>query len=109
MTKEEIKFYAKKYKRNQIILGIILIALIILGGAALIFVGTLVLVTTDRSIIYLIMAIILYIVAALDLYLGVRFFFFARKKVKYTTEVEGARNYCRIHGIIPDEKNKKEN
>lgn len=103
MTKEEIKDYALKYKRNQKIIAALVLLVVIIVAALLIFISVALLIN-DQGLFSIIIASVLSLISLLDLFLGIRFLIFARKKIKYTKDIECARNYCRIHGIVPDEK-----
>lgn len=107
MTKEEISLYAKKYHRAQIILLVIVILLVVSVAAALIIVGTIMLLG-DQEVLTIITAVVLFLIAAFDIYGGIRFVIFAVRKIKYTKDIECARNYCRLHGIVPSQNKKEE-
>ena len=107
MTKEEITLYANKYRKVQKILAVIVILFIFITACVLIGVGLL-LILKDQTITSIIIVAIMGILAVVDISLGVRFFIMARNKIKYTKDIECARNYCRIHGIVPNKVEKKE-
>ena len=107
MTKEEITLYANKYRKVQKILAVIVILFIFITACVLIGVGLL-LILKDQTITSIIIVAIMGILAVVDISLGVRFFIMARNKIKYTKDIECARNYCRIHGIVTNKVEKKE-
>ncbi len=106
MTKEEITNYAKKYRKNQKILLVVAIIGIAIVASVLALCIVLLLLAS-QEIVSIIVAIGMGLLIVLDVYGGVRFTIFAVRKIKYTKDIECARNYCRLHGIVPS-NNKKE-
>lgn len=106
MTKEEITNYAKKYRKNQKILLVVAIIGIAIVASVLAL-SIVLLLLASQEIVSIIVAAGMGLLIVLDVYGGVRFTIFAVRKIKYTKDIECARNYCRLHGIVP-ENNKKE-
>ena len=107
MTKEEVKMYAAKYRRVQKILAVVITTFIILTACVLIGLSIL-LITKDQDIITIILVAVMAGLSVVDIMLGIRFIKMARNKIKYTKDIECARNYCRIHGIVPQQNKKIE-
>jgi len=106
MTKEEIINYAKKYRKNQKILLVVAIIGIAIVASVLAL-SIVLLLLASQEIVSIIVAAGMGLLIVLDVYGGVRFTIFAVRKIKYTKDIECARNYCRLHGIVPS-NNKKE-
>ena len=107
MTKEEITNYAKKYRKNQKILLVVAIIGIAIVASVLAL-SIVLLLLASQEIVSIIVAIGMGLLIVLDVYGGVRFTIFAVRKIKYTKDIECARNYCRLHGIVPENKKKEQ-
>ncbi len=99
MTKEEISLYANKYRKTQkgvlIFIGIILT----LVAITLALCGTLILISSQEVFSFVI-AGILFLLIGVDLFVGIKYILYSRKKINSQEDIECARNYCRIHGIM---------
>ncbi len=97
MNKEEIDFYALKYRKNYKITTIITSIFIFIIGAIVLSIG-LILVFNNEKILFFIIGIIMSIVALIDIGLGILFINNSFKNIKSLPDKICAKRYLEVRG-----------
>lgn len=98
MTKEEVKIYADKYRKTQKVLYKIFSGFIFLISLGLFTAATFLIIYSNNDTIIYVVSIIMILLGLVDIFVGIKFIKYSKKRFNTISDMDAAKNYCRIHG-----------
>lgn len=96
MDQTKIKLFAKKYRKTQNILSLVLTILILIVGLIVLSFGIYFVISIDLDSI--IIGVIMILISILDIFMALKFYLTIKRRIKNMKDSEAAIRYTKITG-----------